>query len=87
MDGSKQKIKKRRFINQHLVETLDGTGVSDRQGVRIITAVVQALDFKLNELVISRSTLRRKRIENRVQTAETIKKTFKVIVYKYQMNE
>lgn len=75
---SGQKKKKRRFINEHLVDTLDGTGVSDRQGVRIITAVVQALDFKLDELVISRSTLRRKRIENREKTAQTIKNTFKV---------
>lgn len=76
------KKKRKRFITSHLVNTLDGTGVSDRQAVRIISAVVQALDFKLDELVISRSTIRRIRIKNRENTAkimmEKIEVNFKI---------
>lgn len=70
--------KKKRFINSHLVSTLDATGVSDRQAVRIISAVVQALEYKLNDLVISRSTIRRIRIANREKIAQNMKKSFEV---------
>lgn len=72
------KTKKRRFINDHLVNTLDGTGVSDRQAVRIISAVVQALGIKLNNLVISRSTIQRFRNKNREKQAKIIEENFKV---------
>lgn len=61
-----------------MVSTLDAVAISDRQAVRIISAVVQALGFKLKDLVISRSTIQRIRTKNREKQAKIIKETFKV---------
>lgn len=60
------------------MSTLDAMGISDRQAVRIISAVVQALGFKLIDLVISRSTIQRLRIVNRESTAQIVKENFEV---------
>lgn len=70
--------KKRNFLSDHISATLDGIGMTDRQGMRLISAVVQALGFRLQELVLSRTTIRRRRIEYREKTATTIKNQFKV---------
>lgn len=78
MERGTTKKKKRRFINEHLVATLDATDTSDRRAVRIITATVQALEINLKEVVVSRTSIQRIRKANRQKTAETIKETFKV---------
>lgn len=76
--AKRTKKKKNRFINEHVVTTLDGIGLTDRQAVRIISAVAQALGFDLDELVISRQTIRRIRIKNRETIAKRVKEQFKV---------
>lgn len=72
------KKKKKRFINEHVVDTIDAIGLADRPAVRLISAVVQSLGFKLKEVVVSRTTIQRHRIINREKTAKAIKESFKV---------
>lgn len=69
---------KRSFLNDHISSTLDGIGLTDRQAMRIISAVMQSVGFRLEELVLSRTTIRRKRIEYREKAATAIKNQFKV---------
>lgn len=52
--------------------------MTDRQAMRLISAVVQALGFKLENFTLSRSTIRRERIKFREKTATVIKNEFKV---------
>lgn len=66
------------FFNDHIFATLDGIAMTDRQAMRLISAVVQAMGFRLRDLVLSRTTIRRKRIEYRKKTASIIKNQFKV---------
>lgn len=68
-----------KFIDDHLVSTLDLTGLSSRQGVRVIAAVAQALGHPLNTLSISRRTIDRIRKQNRTKSMEKIKGEFSVI--------
>lgn len=70
--------KKIDFFNDHILATLDGIALTDRQAMRLISAVVQTLGLRLRDLVLSRSTIRRKRIEYRQNTATIIKNNFKV---------
>lgn len=52
--------------------------MTDRQGMRLISAVVQALGFRLQGLVLSRTTIQRERIKFREKIAINIKSQFKV---------
>lgn len=70
--------KKKHFIDGDLVTKLDALGLSDYQAVRVISAVAQALGFSIDDLVLSRSTIRRVRKENREKVAKQIKETFTV---------
>lgn len=65
-----------KFINANLVTILDGLSLTDRQSVRVICAVVLALGYDLSKLVISRTTIRRIRSDNREKTASLIKGSF-----------
>lgn len=73
--------KKWDFINGELVDTLDGIGLSDVKSIMVIKAVALALGHNLNDLIISRSTIRRARMKNRKETAERIKDNFTVSHY------
>lgn len=66
------------FLNDHILATVDGIGMTDRQAMRLISAVVQSLGFRLENLVLSRSTIRRKHIDYREKNAKIIKNQFKV---------
>lgn len=49
----------RHFINARLVGVLDRCKISDRSACHVITAVAVALGNSLNDLIISRSSIRR----------------------------
>lgn len=66
------------FITSEVVSTIDAVGVSDYAAARILMAVSQALGYELNDLNVSRSTIRRRRIENRKVIAASVKSNFKV---------
>lgn len=70
--------KKVNFITKHVVSTIDATGISDYQAARLLTAVAQGLGNNLEDLNVSRTTIQRRRAENRILTAETIVKGYKV---------
>lgn len=72
-DGSKVE-----FITNHVVSTIDALGMSDYKAARLLMAVAQSLGYELNDLNVSRSTIRRRRVENRKLVAETVKLNFKV---------
>lgn len=67
------------FIDEKLVAKLDALGLSDYQAVRVICDVAQALGHSLDDLYISRSTIRRLRKKYRKKAALKIKNTFSVI--------
>lgn len=67
-----------RLLNSHVVETIDAIGISDRQAMRLLSAAAQALGHKLEDLVISASTIRRVRAENRKKSHEAMKLNFEV---------
>lgn len=69
---------KNRFITNHVVETIDAIGISDDQAARLLSAVAQSLGFKLDDLVVSRATIRRRREENQEKVVDTLKENFKV---------
>lgn len=65
--------------------TIDGIGLTERQAMRLISAVVQALGFRLGQVILSRFTLRRRRIEYRKRTATEIKNEYKVVFVSKRM--
>lgn len=68
----------KRFIDGQLVTKLDALGLSDRQSVRVISDVAQALGHSLNSLAVSRTTIRRARKKYRIENGIKIKDTFTV---------
>lgn len=66
------------FINNHVVSTIDAIGLSDYKAARILTAVAQALGHNLNDIVVSRNTIQRRRAENRETITDSLKKDYKV---------
>lgn len=68
----REKSNKQRFINGTLVTKLDAMGLTDRQSVRVISEVAQALGHSLHNLVISRSTIQNARKKNREENATRI---------------
>lgn len=70
--------KKVEFIDNHVVSTIDAIGISDYKAARILTAVAQALGYELDDVTVSRTTIQRRRAENRTFIAEDIKKGYKV---------
>lgn len=75
----REKLNKQHFINGTLVTKLDAMGLTDRQSVRVISEVAQALGHSLNDLVISRSTIQKARKKNREENATKIKDALTVI--------
>lgn len=67
-----------RFIDTHLLTTLDALALTDRQAVRLISSVAEALKFNLEDLVLSRSSIRRARMKNRKSIADRVKHDFEV---------
>lgn len=76
----RDQVKKVNFITEHVVSTLDACGVTDAKGARILSAVAQALGYDLFDVVVSRSTIQRRRNENRKIIAFEAKKNFKVYI-------
>lgn len=74
----KREKKKVEFITGHVVATIDAVGLSDTPAARILTSVAQALGHDLQDLNVSRTTIQRRRAENRKLIAETIIKGYKV---------
>lgn len=56
--------------------TLDKCKVSDRDAVRIIIAVAESLKHNIDELVINRSSIRRKRFRLRAERAVKLREAF-----------
>ncbi|KAG8193947.1 hypothetical protein JTE90_011497 [Oedothorax gibbosus] len=64
------------IITEKLCVLLDRCNVSDRDAVRIIAAAAEALDANLQELSLSRTTVRARRQKFREQRANIIKNRF-----------
>jgi hypothetical protein len=74
--ASKPKKKKRgrkNIITSDLASALDRTKVSDREAVHILSATAFSLGQDLNECALNRSTIRRRRRENRKTKANSLK--------------
>lgn len=65
-------------IDKRVAAALDASNVSDYGAMRIISAVAQSFGYKISDLVLSRSTIRRARIKYRKETATEVKQNFKV---------
>lgn len=61
--------KKVKFISNHVVTTIDAIGLSDYKAARLLTAEAQALGFALTDITVSRTTIQRRRAENRLSNA------------------
>lgn len=68
--------KSHHFINDRLVAALDACKLSDPDAMHVITATAIALGFDPNNLVLSRSTLKRYRSENRKKQTSIQKNRF-----------
>lgn len=78
VEKKRRKTKKVHILDGDLVTKLDALGLSDYQAVRVISEVCQALGQSLDDIVLSYSTIRRARKENRMKNAEKIKNNFSV---------
>lgn len=78
-DNSKKKLKF--VIDKRVAAALDACNVSDYGAMHIISAVAQALGFKISDLVLSRQTIRRARNKYRKEIATEVKQNFKVIYF------
>ena len=74
------KTRKPKKINlasaDRLTETLDRTNLSDGKATHVVAATAKSLGFDLNDVVVSKSTLRRQRKLNRSKRAAQIKSAF-----------
>lgn len=68
--------KKTKVLSQELSMALDRTKLSDRQAVMVVGATAATLGCKIDEIVMSRSTMRRTRIAARQTIAHDIKESF-----------
>lgn len=76
-NNSKKKLEKPPPIfTSSVVATLDRVNVSDRQAMFIVGSVAKALGTELDNVPLSRSTIRRKRNEKRETIAELDKASF-----------
>lgn len=65
-------------MNDRIVAALDAYKISDPAAMHVISAVVQALGYSLDDLVISVKSINRHRKTNRKEITAAIKTTFKV---------
>lgn len=68
------------FITPRILAALDKCKISDRTAIHLIFAVAEALGHSIDELILNRTTLRRIRQTNRVETAERVKNDFQVCI-------
>ena len=69
----------RNFMNERLVSTLDRFKITDRSACHVIAAVADSLGHQVNNLVISRSSIRQLRQAHREEFAVRHKEGFHVI--------
>ncbi|XP_076283045.1 uncharacterized protein LOC143210244 isoform X1 [Lasioglossum baleicum] len=72
----KRKRGSKQVITLKLMSTLDACKVSDRDAARIIVAISQALGHDINDLTISRSSIRRYRTELRKKHSQMLRAAF-----------
>lgn len=77
-DQAKRTTHKQRkqFITPRLVAALDNAGLSDAKAIHVIIATVIALGHTIEDLVISRSSIRSARTDYRFEEAENIRAEF-----------
>lgn len=63
-------------VTEKLSMLLDRCNISDRNAMRILFATAEALDVNTEEIILSRSTIRRRRNSFRQQRADKIKNKF-----------
>lgn len=63
--GTHYKKGRKYFINSRLVVALDRAKLSDGDALHVLTAAAKLLGHEVQELVISRSSIRRQRKANR----------------------
>lgn len=74
----KRDAKKLKFFDTRLLSTLDAQQISDRKAIHVIIAAAKALGHSIDDLTISRTTLRKLREKNRAEVALTVKNKIKV---------
>lgn len=65
-----------RVVSSEVAASLDRTNVTDRNAMFIMGAYTQAMGYNLNDVVLSRNTIKRSRIVTRKETAASIKAQF-----------
>lgn len=73
---TRKTFKRKDFISEKLVATLDRCHLSIRSAVFVIEATIEALGYNTDEFPISKSTIQRLRTEQRKKRAESIKVNF-----------
>lgn len=73
-------ITKKAFITERLAAALDKYQISDRAAMHVITATAVALGHDIDQLIINRTSIRRYRKSNRVNTVQNIKSNFQVML-------
>jgi hypothetical protein len=69
------------FFTPELAEVLDRCQISDRNAMRIIVAVVKALQYDITAFILNRTSIRRRRSEFREKRYREIKEKFTLSEY------
>src|SRR6267154_1562591 len=64
------------IVSKEVAMTLDRVNISDRKATFVISATAKALGYKLDDVSISRSSIRRTRVETRQAVAEADRTAF-----------
>lgn len=76
---SRQKRGKINFITPRLVAALDYSRVTDRQAIQILSATAEGFGYRVEGLVLNRTTIQTIRKKIRNTTTRRIKEDFNVI--------
>lgn len=77
--GAKSSSSKQAILTKDVTGALDRSQVTDRNAMHLIAATAHALGHNVDEMTLSRSSIRRARIENRMQCANDIKSRFNAV--------
>ena len=72
----KRKRGRKTVVTPELAAALDRTKVSDRKAVFVIAETAKSLGHNIDELALNRDSIRRHRVEHRVQRSANIKAEF-----------
>ena len=72
----KRKRGRKNVVTPELLAALDRTKVSDRKAIFVIAETAKSLGQNINELALNRDSIRRQRVEHRIQRSANLKAKF-----------